>query len=114
MVAYWVALRAPASSFQVNNFLTSSWRDDDFVPRYCEQFYNLQKSSSELFGPRAAFLQALQNGCAGALLKLPFLRAAHVSSCPYLTWASPHRVSLPCLPKMAHVYSCVSDTCISI
>nr|AKZ42355.1 cullin-7 [Castor fiber] len=64
---------------QVNNFLTSSWRDDDFVPRYCEQFYNLQKSSSELFGPRAAFLQALQNGCAGALLKLPFLRAAHVS-----------------------------------
>ncbi|XP_012496297.1 PREDICTED: cullin-7 [Propithecus coquereli] len=64
---------------QVNNFLTSSWRDDDFVPRYCEHFNNLQKSSSELFGPRAAFLLALQNGCAGALLKLPFLRAAHVS-----------------------------------
>ncbi|XP_069879805.1 cullin-7 isoform X1 [Dipodomys merriami] len=64
---------------KVNNFLTSHWRDDDFVPRYCERFYNLQKSSSELFGPRAAFLQALQNGCAGALLKLPFLRAAHVS-----------------------------------
>ncbi|XP_069345234.1 cullin-7 isoform X3 [Eulemur rufifrons] len=64
---------------QVNNFLTSSWRDDDFVPRYCEHFNNLQKSSSELFGPRAAFLLALQNGCAGALLKLPFLKAAHVS-----------------------------------
>ncbi|XP_023368532.1 cullin-7 isoform X2 [Otolemur garnettii] len=64
---------------QVNNFLTSSWRDDDFVPRYCERFNSLQKSSSELFGPRAAFLLALQNGCAGALLKLPFLRAAHVS-----------------------------------
>nr|XP_044632640.1 cullin-7 isoform X3 [Equus asinus] len=64
---------------QVNNFLTSHWRDDDFVPRYCEHFNNLQKSSSELFGPRAAFLLALQNGCAGALLKLPFLKAAHVS-----------------------------------
>ncbi|XP_022281770.1 cullin-7 isoform X2 [Canis lupus familiaris] len=64
---------------QVNNFLTSHWRDDDFVPRYCEHFHNLQKSSSELFGPRAAFLLALQNGCAGGLLKLPFLKAAHVS-----------------------------------
>nr|XP_015092906.1 cullin-7 [Vicugna pacos] len=64
---------------QVNRFLTSHWRDDDFVPRYCEHFNNLQKSSSELFGPRAAFLLALQNGCAAALLKLPFLRAAHVS-----------------------------------
>ncbi|XP_067608986.1 cullin-7 isoform X2 [Pseudorca crassidens] len=64
---------------QVSSFLTSHWRDDDFVPRYCEHFSNLQKSSSELFGPRAAFLLALQNGCAGALLKLPFLRAAHVS-----------------------------------
>nr|XP_015864568.2 cullin-7 isoform X1 [Peromyscus maniculatus bairdii]XP_015864569.2 cullin-7 isoform X1 [Peromyscus maniculatus bairdii] len=64
---------------QVNNFLTSSWRDDDFVPRYCELFYKLQKSSSELFGPRAAFLLAMKNGCADALLRLPFLRAAHVS-----------------------------------
>ncbi|XP_037375639.1 cullin-7 isoform X1 [Talpa occidentalis] len=64
---------------QVNHFLTSHWRDDDFVPRYCEHFSHLHKSSSELFGPRAAFLLALQNGCAGALLKLPFLKAAHVS-----------------------------------
>ncbi|XP_057555542.1 cullin-7 isoform X2 [Hippopotamus amphibius kiboko] len=64
---------------QVSSFLTSRWRDEDFVPRYCEHFSNLQKSSSELFGPRAAFLLALQNGCANALLKLPFLRAAHVS-----------------------------------
>ncbi|KAM6183585.1 cullin-7 [Erethizon dorsatum] len=64
---------------QVNAFLTLHWRDDDFVQRYCERFYNLQKSSSELFGPRAAFLLALQRGCAGALLQLPFLRAAHVS-----------------------------------
>ncbi|XP_005389805.1 PREDICTED: cullin-7 isoform X2 [Chinchilla lanigera] len=64
---------------QVNAFLTLHWRDDDFVQRYCERFYNLQKSSSELFGPRAAFLLALQSGCAGALLQLPFLRAAHVS-----------------------------------
>ncbi|XP_054424739.1 cullin-7 isoform X1 [Pteronotus mesoamericanus] len=64
---------------QVNSFLTSHWQDDDFVPRYCEHFNKLQKSSSELFGPRAAFLLALQNGCAGALLKLPFLKAAHVS-----------------------------------
>ena len=64
---------------QVHSFLTSCWQDDDFVPHYCEHFSNLQKASSELFGPRAAFLLALQNGCAGALLKLPFLRAAHVS-----------------------------------
>ncbi|ELW66023.1 Cullin-7 [Tupaia chinensis] len=63
---------------QVDGFLTSHWQDDDFVPRYCEHFSNLQKSSSELFGPRAAFLLALQSGCAGALLKLPFLRAAHL------------------------------------
>ncbi|XP_040585527.1 cullin-7 isoform X2 [Mesocricetus auratus] len=64
---------------QVNKFLTSSWREDDFVPRYCELFYKLQKSSSELFGPRAAFLLAMQNGCADALLRLPFLRATHVT-----------------------------------
>ncbi|KAI5218668.1 cullin-7 isoform X2 [Manis pentadactyla] len=64
---------------QVSSFLTSHWWDDDFVPRYCEHFSNLQKSSSELFGPRAAFLLALQNGCAGALLRLPFSKAAHVS-----------------------------------
>ncbi|XP_051008828.1 cullin-7 [Acomys russatus] len=63
---------------QVNNFLTSSWKDDDFVPLYCERFYTLQKSSSELFGPRAAFLKAMQSGCADALLRLPFLRVAHV------------------------------------
>ncbi|CAK6446968.1 unnamed protein product [Pipistrellus nathusii] len=64
---------------QVNSFLTSHWQDEDFVPRFCEHFHHLQRSSSELFGPRAAFLLALQSGCAGALLKLPFLRAAHVS-----------------------------------
>ncbi|XP_006882030.1 PREDICTED: cullin-7 [Elephantulus edwardii] len=64
---------------QVNKFLAANWQDDDFVPRYCEHFDKLQKSSSELFGPRAAFLLALQNGCAGALLKLPFPTATHVS-----------------------------------
>lgn len=74
-----LSLYMGTASLQVNNFLTSHWRDDDFVPRYCEHFHNLQKSSSELFGPRAAFLLALQNGCAGGLLKLPFLKAAHVS-----------------------------------
>lgn len=96
-------LHAAAPSPQVNSFLTSHWRDDDFVPRYCEHFHNLQKSSSELFGPRAAFLLALQNGCAGALLKLPFLRAAHVSRPPSpRPWASSHTLSRPHLPKMAH------------
>ncbi|XP_058518611.1 cullin-7 [Ochotona princeps] len=64
---------------QVHTFLVSHWRDENFVPRYCEHFYNLRKSSTELFGPRAAFLLALQNGCAAALLRLPFLAAAHVS-----------------------------------
>lgn len=64
---------------QMNKFLTASWKDDDFVPRYCERYYVLQKSSSELFGPRAAFLLAMRNGCADAVLRLPFLRATHVS-----------------------------------
>lgn len=85
-----LSLHAAAALLQVNNFLTSRWRDGDFVPRYCEHFHNLQKSSSELFGPRAAFLLALQNGCAGALLKLSFLKAAHVSLPPLpLPWTSP-------------------------
>ncbi|XP_055982326.1 cullin-7 [Sorex fumeus] len=64
---------------QVSSFLSSHWRDDDFVPRFCEHYHHLHKASAELFGPRAAFLLALQRGCAGALLKLPFLSAAHVS-----------------------------------
>lgn len=91
-------LHAPSPSFQVNKFLTSSWKDDDFVPRYCERYYILQKSSSELFGPRAAFLLAMRNGCADALLRLPFLRAAHVRSFPYLTWPSPCNLS-PASPE---------------
>lgn len=95
-------LHAAAPSPQVDSFLTSHWRDDDFVPRYCEHFNNLQKSSSELFGPRAAFLLALQNGCAGALLKLPFLKAAHVSLLPSPDlWASSDELSLPYLFKTA-------------
>lgn len=61
------------------------------MPRYCDHFHNLQKSSSELFGPRAAFLLALQNGCAGALLRLPFLKAAHVSHLPSLPPAGASR-----------------------
>ena len=90
----WVAFMLPPPTLQVHSFLTSRWRDDDFVPRYCEHFSNLQKSSSELFGPRAAFLLALQNGCAGALLKLPFLRAAHVSLLCPLPWGlSPQTLS---------------------
>lgn len=77
----------------MNKFLTSSWKDDDFVPRYCERYYILQKSSSELFGPRAIFLLAMRNGCADAVLRLSFLRAAHVSSFP----------DLPCLPKVDYL-----------
>ena len=49
----WVAITLPPPTLQVHSFLTSRWRDDDFVPRYCEHFSNLQKVSSELFGPRA-------------------------------------------------------------
>lgn len=79
----------PHPFFQMNNFLESSWKADDFVPLYCERFHDLQKSSSELFGPRAPFLLAMQNGCAGALLKLPFLRIVHVSCSSHPTWSSP-------------------------
>lgn len=86
-------------SLQVSSFLTSHWWDDDFVPRYCEHFSNLQKSSSELFGPRAAFLLALQDGCAGALLRLPFSKAAHVSLPLCLTPASLPTNPPPRLPK---------------
>lgn len=81
----------------MNAFLTSHWRDNDFVQHYCECFHNLQKSSSELFGPRATFLLALQSGCAGALLQLPFLRAAHVR--PQL-WTSLNSPSPP--PSVTH------------
>lgn len=93
----------PSPSSQLSKFLTSSWKDDDFVPRYCERYYILQKSSSELFGPRAAFLLAMRNGCADAMLKLPFLRAAHVSSFPCLTWSSPYNLSLAFPKRTASV-----------
>lgn len=95
---------AAAASLQASSFLTSRWRDDDFVPRYCEHFHSLQKSSSELFGPRAAFLLALHNGCAGGLLKLPFLKAAHVSLPPRL-WPAPLPAVALCPPPHSGVPS---------
>ncbi|XP_004379540.1 cullin-9 [Trichechus manatus latirostris] len=64
---------------QVSRFLAAAWRAPDFVPRYCELYERLQRTSSELFGPRAAFTLALRSGFSGALLQQSFLTTAHMS-----------------------------------
>lgn len=50
------------------------------MPRYCTLYEHLQSASSELFGPRAAFMLALRSGFSGALLQQSFLTATHVST----------------------------------
>nr|XP_019593955.1 PREDICTED: cullin-9 isoform X1 [Rhinolophus sinicus] len=64
---------------QVSRFLAAAWRTPDFVPRYCTLYEHLQSASSELFGPRAAFMLALRSGFSGALLQQSFLTATHMS-----------------------------------
>ncbi|XP_074754770.1 cullin-9-like isoform X1 [Athene noctua] len=64
---------------QVRRFLEAAGQAPDLVERYCRLYRRLRGATEELFGQRAAFVLALGQGFAGALLQLPFLAALHVS-----------------------------------
>ncbi|NXL94731.1 CUL9 protein, partial [Alectura lathami] len=64
---------------QVQRFLEAAGQAPDVVERYCGLYRRLRDATEELFGQRAAFVVALGQGFAGALLQLPFLTALHVS-----------------------------------
>ncbi|XP_074720231.1 cullin-9-like isoform X4 [Strix uralensis] len=64
---------------QVWRFLEAAGQAPDLVERYCRLYQRLRGATEELFGQRAAFVLALGQGFAGALLQLPFLAALHVS-----------------------------------
>ncbi|XP_071437749.1 cullin-9-like isoform X2 [Pithys albifrons albifrons] len=64
---------------QVQRFLKAAGRVPDFAERYCRLYQCLRSATEELFGQQAAFLLALGQGFAGALLQLSFPSALHVS-----------------------------------
>ncbi|NXJ16981.1 CUL9 protein, partial [Odontophorus gujanensis] len=64
---------------QVQQFLEVSGQAVDVVERYCALYRRLRGATEELFGQQAAFVGALGQGFAGALLQLSFLTALHVS-----------------------------------
>ncbi|KAJ7419305.1 Cullin-9 [Willisornis vidua] len=64
---------------QVQRFLEAAGQVPDFAERYCRLYQCLRSATEELFGQQAAFLLALGQGFAGALLQLSFLSALHVS-----------------------------------
>ncbi|XP_052557084.1 cullin-9-like isoform X2 [Tympanuchus pallidicinctus] len=64
---------------QVQRFLEMSGQAPDVVERYCALYRRLRGATEELFGQRAAFVAALGQGFAGALQRLSFLTALHVS-----------------------------------
>ncbi|XP_068797000.1 cullin-9 isoform X3 [Struthio camelus] len=64
---------------QVQRFLEAAWQAPDVVERYCKLYQHLRGATAELFGQQAAFVLALAQGFAGALLQLSFLTALHVS-----------------------------------
>uniref|UniRef100_G3UU26 Uncharacterized protein n=1 Tax=Meleagris gallopavo TaxID=9103 RepID=G3UU26_MELGA len=64
---------------QVQRFLETSGQAPAVVERYCALYRRLRGATEELFGQRAAFVAALGQGFAGALLQLSFLTALHVS-----------------------------------
>lgn len=64
---------------QVQRFLEAAGQAPDLVERYCGLYQRLRGATEELFGPQAAFVLALGQGFAGALLQLSFLAALHVS-----------------------------------
>ncbi|XP_075269404.1 cullin-9 isoform X4 [Opisthocomus hoazin] len=64
---------------QVQRFLEAAGQAPDLVERYCGLYQRLRGATEELFGQQAAFLLALGQGFAGALLQLSFLAALHVS-----------------------------------
>ncbi|KAM6356070.1 LOW QUALITY PROTEIN: cullin-9-like [Podargus strigoides] len=64
---------------QVQQFLAAAGQAPDLVERYCGLYQRLRGATEELFGQQAAFLLALGQGFAGALLQLSFLATLHVS-----------------------------------
>ncbi|XP_038032978.2 cullin-9 isoform X2 [Anas platyrhynchos] len=64
---------------QVQRFLQAAGQAPDVAERYCGLYQRLRGATEELFGQQAAFLGALGQGFAGALLQLPFLTALHAS-----------------------------------
>ncbi|RMC07795.1 hypothetical protein DUI87_15264 [Hirundo rustica rustica] len=64
---------------QVQQFLQAAGQAPDLAERYCRLYQRLRGATEELFGQQAAFVLALGQGFAGALLQLPFLTALHVS-----------------------------------
>ncbi|NXA66760.1 CUL9 protein, partial [Mohoua ochrocephala] len=64
---------------QVQRFLEAAGQAPDFAERYCRLYQRLRGATEELFGQQAAFVLALGQGFAGALLQLSFLTALHVS-----------------------------------
>ncbi|KAM6083434.1 cullin-9-like [Chlamydotis macqueenii] len=64
---------------QVQRFLEAAGQAPDLVERYCGLYQRLRGATEELFGQQAAFVLALGQGFAGALLQLPFPAALHVS-----------------------------------
>lgn len=64
---------------QVQRFLEAAGQAPDLVERYCRLYQRLRGATEELFGQQAAFVLALGQGFAGALLQLSFLSTLHVS-----------------------------------
>ncbi|XP_051469586.1 cullin-9-like isoform X2 [Apus apus] len=64
---------------QVQRFLETAGQAPDLVERYCVLYQRLRSATEQLFGQQAAFLLALGQGFAGALLQLSFLTSLHVS-----------------------------------
>uniref|UniRef100_A0A8B9RYC3 Cullin-9 n=1 Tax=Accipiter nisus TaxID=211598 RepID=A0A8B9RYC3_9AVES len=64
---------------QVQRFLEVAGQAPDLVERYCGLYQRLRGATEELFGQQAAFVLALGQGFAGALLQLSFLTTLHVS-----------------------------------
>ncbi|KAL9864629.1 LOW QUALITY PROTEIN: cullin-9-like [Geothlypis trichas] len=64
---------------QVQQFLEAAGQAPDLAERYCRLYQRLRGATEELFGQQAAFVLALGQGFAGALLQLSFLAALHVS-----------------------------------
>ncbi|XP_059696736.1 cullin-9-like isoform X3 [Haemorhous mexicanus] len=64
---------------QVQRFLEAAGQAPDLAERYCWLYQRLRGATEELFGQQAAFVLALGQGFAGALLQLSFLTTLHVS-----------------------------------
>lgn len=70
---------SPGALPQVQRFLQAAGQAPDLAERYCRLYQRLRGATEELFGQQAAFVLALGQGFAGALLQLSFLTALHVS-----------------------------------